>query len=77
MCARNSSSKVAIPLSTFYELERAQAAGAGGKVRLFVHTHVREDQLALYGFATEQEKAIFERLIQVSGIGSPSRIIAA
>lgn len=61
--------EVAIPLSTFYELERAQAAGAGGKVRLFVHTHVREDQLALYGFATEQEKAIFERLIQVSGIG--------
>jgi len=61
--------EVAIPLSTFYELERAQAAGADGKVRLFVHTHVREDQLALYGFATEQEKAIFERLIQVSGIG--------
>jgi len=61
--------EVAIPLSTFYELERAAAAGAGGKVRLFVHTHVREDQLALYGFATEQEKAIFERLIQVSGIG--------
>ncbi len=61
--------EVAIPLSTFYELERAQAAGAGGKVRLFVHTHVREDQLSLYGFATEQEKAIFERLIEVSGIG--------
>ena len=61
--------EVAIPLSTFYELERAEVAGAGGKVRLFVHTHVREDQLALYGFATEQEKAIFERLIQVSGIG--------
>ncbi len=61
--------EVAIPLSTFYELERAQAAGAGDRVRLFVHTHVREDQLALYGFATEREKALFERLIQVSGIG--------
>jgi len=61
--------EVAIPLSTFYELERAQAAGAGEKVRLFIHTHVREDQLALYGFATEREKSLFERLIQVSGIG--------
>lgn len=61
--------EVAIPLSTFYELERAQAAGAGEKVRLFIHTHVREDQLALYGFATEREKTLFERLIQVSGIG--------
>lgn len=60
---------VAIPLSTFYELERAQAAGAGERVRLFIHTHVREDQLALYGFASEREKSLFERLIQVSGIG--------
>jgi Holliday junction DNA helicase RuvA len=61
--------EVAIPLSTFYELERAHAAGAGAQVRLFVHTHVREDQLALFGFATEREKLLFERLIQVSGIG--------
>lgn len=60
---------VAIPLSTFYELERAQAAGAGERIRLFIHTHVREDQLALYGFASEREKSLFERLIQVSGIG--------
>jgi len=61
--------EVAIPLSTFYELERAQAGGAAGAVRLFIHTHVREDQLALFGFATEREKTLFERLIQVSGIG--------
>jgi len=61
--------EVAIPLSTFYELERAQAAGAGERIRLFIHTHVREDQLALYGFASEREKSLFERLIQVSGIG--------
>jgi Holliday junction DNA helicase RuvA len=61
--------EVAIPLSTFYELERAQTAGGDGRIRLFIHTHVREDQLALYGFATEREKALFERLIQVSGIG--------
>ena len=57
---------VQIPLSTFFELERA---GAGGAVRLFVHTHVREDQITLFGFWTEQELAIFEKLITVSGIG--------
>ncbi len=58
--------QVAISLTTFYELEKA---GAAGRVRLFVHTHVREDQIALYGFWTEREKEIFERLIEVSGIG--------
>lgn len=57
---------VQIPLSTFYELERA---GAGEALRLFVHTHVREDQITLFGFWTEQELAIFEKLIAVSGIG--------
>ncbi|HNZ96466.1 MAG: Holliday junction ATP-dependent DNA helicase RuvA [Acidobacteria bacterium ADurb.Bin051] len=57
---------VQIPLSTFFELERAPA---GEPVRLFVHTHVREDQITLFGFWTEQELAIFERLIGVSGIG--------
>src|SRR5688572_21145778 len=36
---------------------------------LRIHTHVREDQLALYGFATELELLMFERLIAVSGIG--------
>lgn len=59
--------QVAISLATFYELEKAGADG--GRVRLFVHTHVREDQIALYGFWTEREKEIFERLIEVSGIG--------
>jgi Holliday junction DNA helicase RuvA len=58
--------QVAISLTTFYEIERA---GADRPVRLLVHTHVREDQLALYGFATAREKEIFERLIAVSGIG--------
>lgn len=58
--------RVAISLTTFYELERA---GAAGRVRLFVHTHVREDQIALFGFASEREREIFELLIGVSGIG--------
>lgn len=57
---------VHIPLSTYYEIER-QAAGA--RVALFVHTQVREDEIALFGFWTEREKQIFERLVAVTGIG--------
>jgi Holliday junction DNA helicase RuvA len=55
---------VTIPVSTFSSLPEA-----GAEVRLHIHTHVREDSLALFGFLTAQEKALFERLISVSGIG--------
>jgi Holliday junction DNA helicase RuvA len=55
---------VAVPLSTFYT-----AGDSGAEITLRIHTHVREDQLALYGFATGLELAVFERLIAVSGIG--------
>jgi Holliday junction DNA helicase RuvA len=55
---------VAVPLSTFYDL-----ADAGGEVSLRVHTHVREDAIALFGFATTLELDLFERLIGISGIG--------
>lgn len=41
----------------------------GSEVALYVHTHVREDQLALYGFLRPEEKELFEKLITVSGIG--------
>ncbi len=41
----------------------------GVEVALFIHTHVREDALALYGFLRAAEKKLFERLISVSGIG--------
>jgi Holliday junction DNA helicase RuvA len=53
-----------IPISTF-----SQLGDDGAEVRLYIYTHVREDTLALYGFLTHQEKAMFERLISVSGIG--------
>lgn len=53
-----------IPVSTFSKLPEA-----GTEVRLRVYTHVREDALALYGFLTQDEKALFEKLISVSGIG--------
>ena len=42
---------------------------AGSEVSLHVHTHVREDLLALYGFLREPEKQLFEKLVTVSGIG--------
>jgi Holliday junction DNA helicase RuvA len=42
---------------------------AGGEVALHIHTHVREDIIALYGFLRPAEKTLFEKLITVSGIG--------
>ncbi|HEY0565166.1 MAG TPA: Holliday junction branch migration protein RuvA [Terriglobales bacterium] len=42
---------------------------AGAQASLFIHTHVREDQLALFGFASREEKRLFEKLLAVSGIG--------
>jgi len=55
---------VAVPLSTFYGL-----GDAGAEIALRIHTHVREDALLLFGFATRLEQELFERLISVSGIG--------
>jgi Holliday junction DNA helicase RuvA len=55
---------VQVPLSTFY-----RAPDPGGEVALRVHTHVREDAISLFGFATLVELQIFERLIGISGIG--------
>jgi len=56
--------RVAVPLSTFYRL-----CEPGEEVTLLTHTHVREDTLALFGFLTAAEQALFERLIAVSGVG--------
>ena len=53
-----------VPLSTFYVV-----GDTGSAVSLRVHTHVREDVIALYGFATGLEQDLFERLISISGIG--------
>jgi Holliday junction DNA helicase RuvA len=55
---------LAVPLSTFYS-----TGEPGAEITLRVHTHVREDQLALFGFATALELTVFERLISISGIG--------
>ncbi|HEX6163529.1 MAG TPA: Holliday junction branch migration protein RuvA [Vicinamibacterales bacterium] len=55
---------VQVPLSTYYV-----TPDVGGDMALRIHTHVREDQLALYGFASALELTMFEKLIAVSGIG--------
>ncbi|HKA48944.1 MAG TPA: Holliday junction branch migration protein RuvA [Candidatus Dormibacteraeota bacterium] len=48
---------------------RERVGPVGSQVELHVHTHVREDQLALFGFATAAELELFEQLIQVDGVG--------
>jgi Holliday junction DNA helicase RuvA len=57
--------EVRIPLSTFYTL----TGGVGADVSLHVHTHVREDALELFAFASGAERAVFEQLIAISGVG--------
>jgi Holliday junction DNA helicase RuvA len=56
--------RVSIPVSTFYRLGEE-----GAETSLRVHTHVRDDVLALYGFSSAFEQDLFERLIQVAGVG--------
>src|SRR6266516_985752 len=55
--------QVHISLQTYYKLEGQREAA------LEIYTHVREDTLALYGFASSEEKFAFEKLISISGIG--------
>lgn len=55
---------VTITVPTFSELPQLNS-----EVALHIHTHVREDALALYGFLRPEEKQLFEKLITVSGIG--------
>src|SRR5438132_12970210 len=55
---------VTISIPTFSDLP-----AAGSEVALHIHTHVREDQIALYGFLRVAEKHLFEKLLTVSGIG--------
>jgi Holliday junction DNA helicase RuvA len=56
--------EVHVPLSTFYD-----AGDIGAEITLRIYTHVREDALQLYGFLTELERRLFEKLIGISGIG--------
>ncbi len=53
-----------VPLGTM-----GRVGEPGAEVSLYIHTHVREDSLALFGFLTSLEKELFERLISISGVG--------
>ena len=54
---------VFISINTFEKISNKE------KVSLYIHTHVKEDSITLYGFHNESEKEIFELLISISGIG--------
>lgn len=56
--------EAAISVATFTALP-----AEGAEARLYIHTHVREDQIALFGFAEPEEKRLFEKLLTISGIG--------
>ncbi len=58
--------EVHIPLSTYTEIKRLPSDSAVG---LYIHTHLREGALELFGFYTAREKLLFEKLIGVGGIG--------
>jgi Holliday junction DNA helicase RuvA len=55
-----------IPLSTYAEIDRA---GSTEPIGLYVHTHVRDGAIELFGFWTDRERRLFDSLIAVSGIG--------
>lgn len=57
--------EVEAPMSSFYALKEL-----GSEVQILTHMHVREDAMLLFGFVTEQERALFRELIKVSGIGA-------
>ncbi|HEX4825312.1 MAG TPA: Holliday junction branch migration protein RuvA [Candidatus Polarisedimenticolaceae bacterium] len=56
--------RLQIPLSTFYRI-----GPPNGSADFFVHTHVREDAIQLFGFSSDDERQAFERLISISGVG--------
>lgn len=60
--------KVFVPLTYFDTLEENQT------VSLFTHQHIREDILDLFGFVSEQELSLFEKLLTVSSVGPKSAL---
>lgn len=58
--------EIHVPLSTYYEIEKADT---DSPIRLHIRTYLRDDSLTLYGFWTEREKLLFDKLLAVGGIG--------
>src|SRR6185437_5221490 len=63
--------EVTIPVSAYSSLPEK-----GTEISLHIHTHVREDALSLFGFLSSSDKALFEKLITVSGIGPKLAVTA-
>src|SRR3984893_5798788 len=63
--------EITIPVSAYSSLPET-----GSQVQLHIHTHVREDALSLFGFVSAADKALFEKLITVSGIGPKLAVTA-
>jgi len=61
--------EIEVPMTTFYDLPEA-----GGDVILLTHFLVREDAQLLFGFATDQERIIFRKLLKVNGIGAKASL---
>ncbi len=57
--------EIDVPMSTFYQLP-----ANGSEVTLYTHLIVREDAHQLYGFASEQERHVFRKLLKISGVGA-------
>lgn len=57
--------EIEAPMSTFYALPKV-----GETASLLIHTHVREDAILLFGFASEDEKTLYRTLIKVNGVGA-------
>ncbi|MEK7458322.1 MAG: Holliday junction branch migration protein RuvA, partial [Patescibacteria group bacterium] len=71
---------VAVNETTAYALRTATSAtpatpATPGQITLFIHTHVREDALELFGFATPEGKHLFETLLTVSGVGPKTALV--
>ncbi|MBI5358318.1 Holliday junction branch migration protein RuvA [Candidatus Amesbacteria bacterium] len=58
-----------------YKVYVAKLFPVGSQIELYIHTHVREDSLDLYGFANPSELQMFEWLISVSGIGPKTALL--
>ena len=58
--------ELSVPLGTYYRIARQ---GSGSECTLHVHTHVREEALQLFGFASRDERTTFEQLITINGVG--------
>jgi Holliday junction DNA helicase RuvA len=61
--------EIEVPMTTFYDLPEV-----GSEVTLLTHFLVREDAQLLFGFATDQERIIFRKLLKVNGIGAKASL---